>query len=547
MYNPVTKTHVLIADNCLIELNQKKELTLTEKELAVGLRAYNLRSGLETLGNYSRKIFKDRHTPQSAGRGGYIDVSGVFVTQFAISYISNILLISGANDWKQKLISDKENVLLLLNMYSNLLLHRLPPKDTAYSQEEALASMFIRMSFEQFEYQFEPVNIISRNTILFLEVASKHAPDKFDALDSIFLKETGITIKQYFTYSFFIFACVYESPLFAKTRLIGAPIEGYEDYFTEENIDKYLNLVSTDYRSFRELDTILNKNLDPLDTRNRYNPLKIYPIIKTDKVEDNSPYVVPNIINFIFKGFEGMFWWFDNYFQSKGKFEDYRTYFGHVFEDYVGLVLKDAYGEAEVKPEIKYKKGKFIDWYIEKEDKVYLFEAKANQFSLPVLQTGDIELIQKEVKKKLLEAVKQVYERISEIDTYEELKQFRGKKIIPIIIFLDIPLVSSGGYKKIIYPHLVALETEAKYKGISQFVYHFLNVEELEDYAYVSGITPIEDIFETIKTDQSKGFTSEVYRLIGNKKNKKNLIDRKFAEYGKEFGVGEILETEIGF
>lgn len=537
MYDPISKKHILIADVALGELNNKKELTLTEEELANALRAYNLRNGLITLGNYSRKIFEDRGTPHSIGKGGYRDESGVFVTQFGLSYLSNIMLISGGNDWKQKVISDKENILLLLNMYSNLLLHRLPLKNTTYTQEEILASMLVRMSFEQLEYQFEPVNIISRNMIIFLEVVSKHTPKKFEALNSIFLKETGITIEQYFTYSLLIFACIYKSSLFAKTRLIGAQIKGYKDYFTEKNIDDYLNIVSTDYKNFRELDTELNKNLDPLDTRNRYNPLKIYPVIKTDKVEDNFPYVVPNIINFIFKGFEGMYWWFDNYFQSQGKIEDYRNYFGPVFEDYVGLVLKDAYGEAEVKPEIQYKKGKFIDWYVEKDDKVYLFEVKAKQFSLTVLQTGNIELIQKEIKEKLLKAVKQVYERILEIDSYEELKQFRSKKIIPIIVFLDIPLVSSGCYKKIINKDLITLETEEKYKGISEFNYHFLNVEELEDYAYVSEITPIEDIFETIKVDQSKGFAREVFRLIGNKKNKKNLIDRKFAEFGKKIGV----------
>jgi len=140
-----------------------------------------------------------------------------------------------------------------------------------------------------------------------------------------------------------------------------------------------------------------------------------------------------------------------------------------IFEEYVGLILKDAYGENEVRPEIPYKKGKFIDWYVEKDDKVYLFEVKAKQFSLTILQTGNIELIQKEVKEKIFKAVKQVYDRISEINSYEELKQFRGKKIIPIIIFLDIPFVSSDGYKKIINKDLTALEAEEKYKDISPY------------------------------------------------------------------------------
>lgn len=536
MYDPFTKKHIIMADTCLCELNNKNELTLTEEELKSKLKTYNLRNGLITLGNYSKKVFDSRNTPQAMGRGGYCDESGVFVTQFALSYLSNMMLISGANDWNKKLISDKENVLLLLNIYSNTLVHRLPLPNNVYSPEEVLASIFIRMSFEQFEYQFEPVSMISRNMIIFLEVVNNHTPDKFDTLDAIFLKENGLNIKQYFIYSLMVFACVYNNPLFTKKRLIDAKITGCEEYFTEENINKYFKLVSINYKNFRDLDKELNKNLDPLDTKNRDNPLKIFPIIETDKNEDGLPFIIPNILNFIFKGFEGMYWWFDHYFQSQGKIEDYRNYFGPVFEDYVGLILKDAYGESEVKPEIKYKKGKFIDWYVEKDEKVYLFEVKAKQFSLKTLQTGDIELIKKEVGEKLLRAVKQVYSRILEIDLYDELKKFRGKKIIPVIIFLDIPMVSAGGYKKIISNDLLSLESEQKYKGISQFDYHLLNVEELEDYAYVSNQTDIEEIFENIKSNPSTGFTSEINRLINYKKPVKNLIDRTFDKYFESFG-----------
>lgn len=535
MYDSINKRYIILADSCLGELNNKKPLTLMEEEFSSALKAYNLRNGLITLGNYSKKVFDSRNTPQAMGRGGYRDESGVFVTQFALSYLANIMLISGSNDWTQKLISDKENVLLLLNIYSNVLIQRLPLKSEKYSPEEIIASMFLRMSFEQFEYQFEPISIISRNMIIFLEVINKYPPKKFDTLDSIFFKETGITIEQYFVYGLLIFACALENPLFRKTRLIGAQIKDYDDYFKEENIDKYLKLVVIDYKDFRNLDKELNKNLDPIDTKNRYNPLKIYPIVKMDKIEDNYPYVVPNIINFVFKSFEGIYWWFDNYFQSNKQIEDYRNYFGPVFEDYVGLILKDAYGKDEVKPEILYKKGKFIDWHIEKEDRVYLFEVKAKQFSLTTLQTGDIELIQKEVREKILRSVKQIYKRILEIDIYEELKSFRGKNIIPIIVFLDIPLVSSGGYKKLISKDLLDLENDPQYKGISSFKYNLLNIEELEEYSYVSKIKPIEDIFELIYSDPSKGFVGEIHKILGNKKTTKNLIDKTFDKYFEAF------------
>ena len=541
MYDPISKRHIIITDYCLSEMNNKKELTLTERELADVLRLYNLRDGLITLGNYSRETFiRRKAAKQLLGKSGYVDESGVFVTQFALSYLANILLISGANDWKKKLISDRENVLLLLNMYSNLLVSRTPSEESIGSRGEKLASLLVRMSFEQFECQFEPVSVVSRNMILFLEIAPKCVLKSFCDLNSIFLAETGLTIKEYFIYSLFIFACVFETPLFSKEKLVNAQIVGYEDYFKEGNVDKYLKLTSVDYKDLKSLDIKLNKRLNPLDTRNRYNPLNIFPIIKTDKIEDYSPYVIPNIINFVFKGFEGIYWWFDNYFQSVGKLKDYRSYFGLLFEAYVGLVLRDIYGEDEVKPEINYNGGKFIDWYIEKEEKVYLFEVKAKQFSLTVLQTGDIELIKKEVKEKLVEAVKQVYKRILEINLYDELKIFRGKKIIPIIVFLDIPLVSSGGYKEIISEELMILDQGDQYRGISNFDYNLLNIDELEDYSYVVDQTEIEYIFNTIKSDVTKGFKTEVFNIIGWQKIKKNLVDRRFDEFIKEIGVGPV-------
>ncbi len=541
MYNPLTKQHIIIADQCLVDLNKHQELTLKEEDLANTLGSYNLRNGLETLGDLSRKaFFIEKGSSKSLGLGGYRDDSGVFVTQFALSYLCNILLISRANDWKKKLVSDKENSLLLLNMYSNLLVQpKLDEEKIKNEGDETIASMFVRMSFEQFEYQFEPDSMIARNMVMFTEILQKHQPKKFSELNTIFEKETSLSIKEYYMYGIFIFACLQDTSLFSETRMVGAKIEGFEDYFTIEKLDKFIGLVSADYKTIRELDKELNKNLDPINTKNRLNPLKIFPIIKTDKTERGFPYVVPNIINFLFKSFDGVYWWFDHYFQLQGKIEDYRTYFGSIFEDYVGLVLKDIYGESEVLPEISYKKGKFTDWVVEKNETVYLFEAKSYQFSLPTLQTGDIERIIGEVRKKIVQAIKQVYERSLDIEKYSELSHLRGKKIVPVIVFLDIPLVSSSAYKTLIKRELDILEQDDKYKGIANFNFNLLNIDELEQYAYASDIAPLEAIFDSIKGRFDKGFISEIYKLTNNTRPKKNFITKKYNQFFNEILVNK--------
>lgn len=530
---------ILYGDSDIGELKNKADGTVTEEDLKTVLKRYNLRDGLITLGKASNFVLNAKGEG-AIGRAAFRDPkTGAFITQFGLAYLANALITSGANDYKKKLIGNQQNLLLLSNIYSNsLVFPEIKRDDTIPFTKKDLTSLMVRMYAEQFEYQFNSVLLIARTIVIFTEIANKVAPKKFESFETVFENETTLTFEEYFYLSMAVWACAQQTATFRKESLTGAQIASMQTVLTDEKVTSFLKILSTDYNGFRAEDQKANAILDPLFTKFRFNPLLVYPIIKADRPEID-PYIIPNTLAFVKKAFGGLYWWFHRHFEASGNQLDFRNYYGELFEQYVGQVLKQMYGEVNVHPEIPYKNGKFIDWYVEKDDKVYLFEVKAKQFSLTVLQTGNIELIHKEVKEKLLKAVKQVYERISEIDSYQELKQFKGKKIIPIIVFLDIPLVSSGVYKKIIYKDLVALETEARYRGISQFDYHFLNVEELEDFVYVSEITPIEDIFETIKVDQSKGFTSEVFRLIGNKKNKKNLIDRKFAEFGKEFGVGE--------
>ena len=54
------------------------------------------------------------------------------------------------------------------------------------------------------------------------------------------------------------------------------------------------------------------------------------------------------------------------------------------FRNMSGSLLKSFYGDNSVKSEFIYGKDKrrFIDWYIIKKNKIYLFEIKANQFHL---------------------------------------------------------------------------------------------------------------------------------------------------------------------
>jgi len=512
----------------------KGEGRVTEEQLKEVLRRYNLRDGLISLGQVSNLAFNN-NSKYRIGRSAFRDSNtGVFVTEFALAYLVNILIISGTNDYKSKQINNKQNLLTLLNIYSNDLVSPELQRDRSvpFTHKDLLSSM-VRMHLEQFEYQFDYMHLIARNLVIFNEIINLITPRRFQPLKIIFEKETGLTFRQYFFLVMAVWAVSQKTATFRKEVLTEAKIPSMQSSLTDEKVTNFLNMLSADYKTFREVDNDANANLEPIFTKYRFNPLLIYPIIKTDK-GSKDPYVIPNTLSFLKRGFGGLYWWFHNYFEKNNTQKDFRDYFGEVFEMYVGKILKQSYGEANVHPEIIYSKEskKFVDWWVEYNSTIYLFEVKSYQFALPTKQTGNLDLILKEVKSKIVESIEQVYKRMSEIEKYDELAVFRGKKIVPLIIFMEIPLVSGQLYKEMIAEELERLE-EAGLVGIKSEKIHLLNIEELELYTDAMDKISIEDVFVKYENNFTDSFTSIVHKEIGRK-----AVNKYLDEIYKDFWKG---------
>jgi len=505
---------VLIADNAINKLRKKPEGTVTEAELKEALRRYNLCDGLINLGQLSIKVFNDNSKNRISKTAVREPTTGIFITQFALAYLANILIISGANDFKSKHIGNKDNWLALLNIYSNgLVFLEMKSNDKIQFTDKDMASLFVRMSSEQLEYQFDHVHIISRTLIIFTKIVKEVIPDKFDELEVIFKKENGLTFEEYFALAMAVLAASQKTPTFRKEVLTKAKIPSIQEVLTDSKVGSFLDMLAIDYKRFRQEDKAANVNLQPIFTKTRFNPLIFYPIIKTDK-KMTDPYVIPNTIAYLRRAYGGLYWWFHRYFEAIGMQLDFRNYYGKVFENYVGHMLKSIYGGNNVHPEIIYPQGKFIDWWVENNSTIYLFEAKAYQFALPTKQTGDIKLLENEVKSKIIKAIKQVYKRVLDIDQYNELAIFRNKKIIPIVVFMEIPLVSAHLYKKLLDEELQKLEDDGLVNIKNQKI-HFINIEELELYGEAVHKILIEDVFAKYENDIKEGFLSIVQKELG--------------------------------
>jgi hypothetical protein len=533
--------NVLEIDQRLVNLAQRdKELRVTEEEFFEAIKAYKLDEALEQLAIISKRIFGDEFPEEfhrmGSGRGGVQHPCGIYITQFAIEYLAAAFILSGSNNWKSESIKSKDNLLGLFNIYHNTLVQKM-------SDPTDITTLLVPMTFQQFVSQADARNVFARQWYIFHKIYSRLEEDAFENLNSIFLKEVGLSMLEYTKLGFTIFATILAMPRFNIGELGATVMPGLNDVFNEEKVGIFLNHVSATYDDFRKLDKEINRDLDPIYTKTRFNPLWQKPIVRLG----TNDYLVPSTSAYITATFKGLFWWFDTYFysQSRDKGDKFRTYFGSLFEEYIGDVLKDIYREEHVKPAISYgsKKagGEFFDWIVETPSKILLFEAKGSQFPLNVLQKGDPESIRNEVVSKIVKAIKQTYKQVKNIEAYEELKHLRGKEVVPIAVFYDVPLVSTPMYDASIQRELDTLESS--YPGIKDFQCLRLSMEELESYYYASNIIDIDTPLRTANTDPRTGFKAEIFKNMDDSLIRKGkLLDRAWDEYWNDvIGVPESL------
>lgn len=543
---------MLIGNNDIVELNKKGFNGVTEEDIKTVLGRYSLGQGLWFLGTTSKLIYEcwngEKQTNYEVlGLGGIRNPStGAIVTQFYLAYVANILIISRSNDWKSKQLIEagKNNLEILSNVYHNcLLMHRIYEEDsTPEEKAENVKSMLIRLYQEQLTLQFYYIDLIARNYVLFCKISKDS--HSYDFIHETFKRVNGISIEDYFYIGLAIFAlAITKEPLFMTSQLTEATVTDALGRLSPENVDAFLRIRSADYFKFREIDSQRNVNSSEWYTKTRYNPLNQRSIIKIQNPIRGRDYVIPSYPLYVKSTFD-LFWYFDEYFSSISQSEQikFRSAFGDMFEDYVEKLLKHIYGEDKVKGEIKYitPKGevKFLDFYIEVENKIYVFEAKANRFRLPTLQVGlESVLIDDEIKK-FTKPIIQIRDRFKDIDTYEELKFFRGKELVPFVIFFDIPFVNDPEF----YEGVLSKTDLGKevIQILADLNVNCCNINEFEKYAEHSDAVNLEDIFKEIrKNPKGTALISESLKYPHNLREL--FLTKEFDEFKEQ--VMKIAET----
>jgi len=521
---------MLEIDNRLLELT-KKELEVTEGELRAALKGYRLDEFLITLAEISAKLFDSNFTENSVWKKekvGFIihKPSKQFVTDFAVEYIANILLISGSNNFKRESIKNRDNVVGLFSIYHNSIAQ-------PSNRQDSLASLLVPMYLQQITGQQSIKSAFVRQWLLFHKSQEAVSEEKKIDLDQILIEKAGINVTEYVKLCFLILAVILTKPRFSFGTFANSAVPGLDDVFNDQKISAILKQLSATRNEFIELDKKCNSQLKPENTRSRYNPLWERPII----VLGDNDYVVPSLSAYVKGALRGLYWIFEN---LEGK--SFRDYFGILFEKYCGIVVRDIFGVENVRSGLRFGKlnEEFFDWIVNNNDEIILFETKGYQFPLKTLQTGAPELINKEVFDKLVETICQMYQRCQDVQRNEELREFKDKKVTVIAVYYDVPFVSTNLYDFDIKSALSSLNSI--YPGIKDFEYIFLSIEELENYAYVKKCISIKSLVDRAKNTPGSGISSEISKVF--KENNLvigqhgNLLDKEFDHfYNQELGV----------
>lgn len=346
--------------------------------------------------------------------------------------------------------------------------------------------MMLRLVSSQFPFKPGRFSEFSRPALLFYEIPKQlqglpNVP-QFD-FESKFQSITEISVLDFITTGFVIWSASHgnfaiNQNYFKKTRKQGINIPD------DQTVKSILNQLAVDKFNFIQLYEE-RKNLDPRFRMYDFNPLLSYPIIRPcqDKqfATSNKDFIhapVPELVGSRIS--TGIFYQMYNAHSTPSR-NEFSEYFGYVFENYVGVVLKNSItseqllSESEIRKLYPNTKGKVPDWVLIDGSTAILIECKATRFSRAaqaIASEDDINKSLAQIKKGL----KQLESFMSACkNKVPELKQFHKCNIFkPVVVSLEpLYLINSTFFQEHINDLLAS-------DGVIGLSWQILAIDELE-------------------------------------------------------------------
>lgn len=305
----------------------------------------------------------------------------------------------------------------------------------------------LRATNHQWFYLRLPSSIMGRFTYLFEKVfqAKPELKQKIDIslqIEFFDLLKIGTCIFSHFYPRPGRFATSFEIRNFTETSIIKL-----RPLLTEENINKFLDIFSINQGRFKEENKKYEVANDLLK-KYEFNPLKRFPIIKTESEKEIEKFIIPSLADFLYSCFEGMYYVLLDKLQEEVDKEKLFQAFGEQFEKYIGEIIEfyniPLFSKAQLLPEQTYKDGKnevkSSDWLLVSEK--YIFQIECKKRKLDNYSKAGIEDEDKTGIDSFLASI------AKELDKFPQKEQcikdgkvdgikHEGQTFINIIVYLD--------------------------------------------------------------------------------------------------------------
>ncbi len=301
----------------------------------------------------------------------------------------------------------------------------------------------LRATNHQWFYLRLSSGIMGRYLFLFFEVLKQDEDLKMNVnsvlgIDIFDLFKIGTCIFANFALRAEGQATYFDKKLFINTILV--------NLLTEKNLDKFLHIFSISQTDFIKK----NKEFaikDKLLKKYEFNPLRRFPVIKTDSENEREKYIIPSIPDFIYSCFEGMYYILLDKLDDSNKQKLFQG-FGSVFEKYIGQLIKyynvDLFSRAKLIPEQEYKEGKNIvksaDWILVSEKYIFQIECKKRKLD-NYSKVGLEDKNKKGINSLLSDIAKELDKLIRKEKHIKENKlisvKYQNQQVVNIIVFLD--------------------------------------------------------------------------------------------------------------
>ena len=352
----------------------------------------------------------------------YRPVVGLTIVPWALAFIAKTA-INRASDNRQANLTDQEFA-EIYSMQSELEEAFLRPDDLD------IRGFMFRAAWEQFPLQEAKNRPIPRMLSILLDANQALGRSPVD-VEAEWLHLTGISLERFIEIGFLFYAGASKYASVQRHFPATGPFAGI---ITPEECEAFLKFTSATYEEFRDMSARPEYRIDdPLYAKTEFNVLHQRPLIV---VGDNLVAPVPRIL--LQRVTDGLrFDLRDAMREERGN--RFSSYFGFLFEHYVGSLLKWAFGDVNVKPEpvygVREKRGP--DWIVldHANATALLFECRTSSLMLESKSTGEAERILGDLKRILIDTATKYPQKIRDLQSGAMGIDTSGiERYIPIVI-----------------------------------------------------------------------------------------------------------------